>query len=374
MNFDDIAVDITLRQYALPHETSVEEVFRRAADAVTPVASSHLSNYIYDLMVNKKFSPGGRILAGAGTRHGNLLNCFVQDGSPWEPGTDRYALHLATKLALVTRVGGGNGLNLDSFPPAKEYTRHVGTAYVLASDNDIRTGTYLDLVTGKRVVKGYADLLVVDSLPDDSSTWDRAVLEVQDDTEDIWHAATTMVQLMLGGKDVYLDLSRLRPEGSPVSGSGGTSSGPASFAVEIFDNFARWARLGGASHAGPVATLRYLFAPTLRVIRQGGVRRGAGMATLSASHPDIEDFITSKALRRERLEGDISTFNISVLVDDAFMQRYQAGDFDTVATFHAIAEQAWATGEPGLLFVDTINKNNPLAERDGPIVATNPCG
>jgi ribonucleoside-diphosphate reductase alpha chain len=281
-------------------------------------------------------------------------------------------LHLAKKLALVTRVGGGNGLNLDSFPPAKEYTRHVGNAYVLASDNDIRTGTYLDLVTGRRVTKGYADLLVVDSLPEPS--WDVSILKVEDDTEDIWLAASYMAMLLLDGKDVYLDLSRLRPEGSPVSGSGGTSSGPASFAVEIFDSFARWSRLGGASHAGPVATLRYLFAPTLRVIRQGGVRRGAGMATLSASHPDIEDFITSKALRRERLEGDISTFNISVLVDDVFMQRYQAGDFDTVATFHAIAEQAWATGEPGLLVVDTINKNNPLAERDGPIVATNPCG
>ena len=119
--FDEIAVDITLRQYALPHETTVEEVFRRAADAVAPVAPSTLVDYMYSLMESKRFSPGGRILAGAGTGHGNLLNCFVQDGSPWEPGTTRYALNLARKLALVTRVGGGNGLNLDSFPPKRDY-------------------------------------------------------------------------------------------------------------------------------------------------------------------------------------------------------------------------------------------------------------
>jgi ribonucleoside-diphosphate reductase alpha chain len=183
-----------------------------------------------------------------------------------------------------------------------------------------------------------------------------------------------MVRLLLKGKNVLLDLSELRPEGSVVRGSGGTSSGPASFAVEIFDSFAYWASLGGAEYAGPVATLRYVFAPTLRVIRQGGVRRGAGMATMSIDHPDIIDFVTAKDLDREYEEGDISTFNISVLVNDYFMSTYQMGVENSKELFQQIAEHAWQTGEPGLIYIDTINNNNLLLETEGPILATNPCG
>ena len=368
MPFDDLAVDLTLRQYAQPGETRVEQVLRRAADVVAPVTSQDFSDKIFSRMVTKKFSPGGRILAGAGTIHGNLLNCFVTDGNPYPAGSSDYALHLAQKLALITRVGGGNGLNLDSFPPKREYTGYTGTPYLLAHDADVGTGTYLDLVTGERVTKGYTTMLPIHDIP---KMYDGAVIVVLDDTQDIWESAHFMVMDLLDGKDVYIDLRNLRPEGSPVSGSGGTSSGPASFAVEIFDNFARWASLGGANYAGPVATLRYLFASSLRVIRQGGVRRGAGMATLSASHPDIEDFITSKELRRERLEGDISTFNISVLVNDAIMQ----DDSDEAKRIlNLISDQAWSTGEPGVLFVDTINENNILFPTEGPILATNPCG
>ena len=373
MTFDAIAVDITLRQYAQPGETTVEEVLTRAARVVGPDARPGLSSEILNLMLQKKFIPGGRILAGAGTEHGNLLNCFVQDGSPYTPGTTHYATHLAKKLAIVTRVGGGNGLNLDSFPARKRYAGYVGNAFVLGHTPDVASGTYLDLVTGARTTKGYNALLVTHAVPTlEQLSSDAMVLEVDDDTEAIWVAASDMVDALLDGMDVFIDLRKLRPEGAIVSGSGGTSSGPASFAVEIFDNFARWARLGGAPYAGPVATLRYLFAPTLRVIRQGGVRRGAGMATLSATHPDALDFIDAKDLRRELREGDISTFNMSLLMTDAFMSNvYTLGQQEVM---DAIVHQAWSTGEPGLLFVDTINKHNPLAERDGPILATNPCG
>ena len=308
MTFDDIAIDISNRQYAQPGETTVEEVLRRAANVVAPIKGQGFSDAMYSAMVEKRFSPGGRILAGAGTEHGNLLNCFVQDGSPYAPGTTPYALNLALKLALVTRVGGGNGVNLDSFGPAQRYGGYTGTPYLLGHTPDVKSGTFLDLVTGERVTRGYHSLLVVDAIPPE---YGAQTLFVQDDTRNIWENAWLMVERLMYGEDVYIDLSKLRPEGSAVAGSGGTSSGPASFAVEIFDTFARWASLGGARFAGPVATLRYLFAPTLRVIRQGGVRRGAGMATLSTGHPDLEDLLTAKTLERERLEGDISTFNIS---------------------------------------------------------------
>ncbi|TVR85918.1 MAG: ribonucleoside-diphosphate reductase, partial [Trueperaceae bacterium] len=126
-----------------------------------------------------------------------------------------------------------------------------------------------------------------------------------------------------------------------------------------------------AEYAGPVATLRYVFAPTLRVIRQGGTRRGAGMATMSITHPDVRDFITAKDLERERSEGDISTFNISVLVTDAFMAT--ARDEGHGGVLFEIADHAWQTGEPGLIYVDRINAHNPMRGSLGDIKATNPC-
>ena len=196
-------------------------------------------------------------------------------------------------------------------------------------------------------------------------------IKVGDSVEQIWQAASKMVPILLDGNDVLIDLSDLRAEGQAVNGSGGTSSGPSSFAVEVFDNFAYWASLGAADFAGPVAALRYVFAPTLRVIRQGGTRRGAGMATMSIGNPDISDFITSKDLDRETAEGDISTFNISVLVDDEFMKtasRKKAKELEI------IAHHAWQTGEPGLIFVDRINQFNPMRDAFGDIKATNPCG
>lgn len=375
--FDDIAIDVATRQYAQPGE-NIYDIFRRASEVVRPTfddqsKADDFVAFVHYAMRGKKFSPGGRILAGAGTTHGNLLNCFVQDESPYEPGTTEGALHLAKKLAVVTRVGGGNGLNLDAYPAKREYTGPVGKAYIYhKSDSNVPLGRYTDLVTGNVVVSGYKELVPV-SPSGWLSVYSDEVIVVPDSTEGIWDAAATMVKLLLQGKDVLIDVSQLRPEGSPVSGSGGTSSGPASFAVEIFDNFARWASLGGAYYAGPVATLRYVFAPTLRVIRQGGVRRGAGMATLSASHPDLLDFLTAKTLEREREEGDIGTFNISVLADDEFMGKVLAGNSQERDLMHTIAEQAWATGEPGLLFVDTINKHNMLYPTQGPIRATNPC-
>src|SRR5690606_21299018 len=279
---------------------------------------------------------------------------------------------LATKLALVTKVGGGNGVNLDPLAPKRRFTGPVGRLFLTidpghADYEKVRDGTFLDLVRGEYVTRGYRAATFVERAGASATR----VRLVGDSVDDIWRSAADMVTGLLAGEDVLVDLSGLRAEGSPVAGSGGSSSGPSSFAVEVFDNFAIWASLGGARFAGPVATLRYVFAPTLRAIRQGGTRRGAGMATLSITHPDIDDFVTAKDLDREQAEGDISTFNISVLVSDAFMERARN---ERQGKLWEIAQHAWATGEPGLIYIDRINEHNPMRAALGDILSTNPCG
>ncbi|MEX2502148.1 MAG: LAGLIDADG family homing endonuclease, partial [Trueperaceae bacterium] len=374
--FDPHAVVIAERQYFQPGDASLGGLFGRVARWVAGPERDEdreaWERVFYDLMADKRFCPGGRVLAGAATQHGNVLNCFVQDGSPADDGSTEWALRLATKLALVTKVGGGNGLNLDPIRPKRAYDGPCGR---LTLTMDVappppptgRDGTFLDLVHGTYVTRGYRTATFAET---SDLSRDAAVRTVGDSVEGIWQAASDAVRAMLAGEDVVLDLSGLRPEGTPVDGSGGTSSGPSSFAVEVFDNFATWAHLGAATYAGPVATLRYVFAPTLRVIRQGGTRRGAGMATLSITHPDVRDFVTAKDLDRERDEGDISTFNISVLVSDAFMAAAREAQRGTL---REIADHAWATGEPGLIFLDRINEHNPMRAAYGDIKSTNPC-
>lgn len=274
--FDDHAVAIAKRQYFQEGDGDLLGMFRRVAEWVArpeaAEARAEQAQRFFDLMVGKRFCPGGRVLAGADTAHGNVLNCFVQDGRPDTEGTDAWVLRLATKLAVVTKVGGGNGLNLDPLPPKRAFRGAVGRLYLTISPSHpdyekVRDGTFMDLVHATYVTRGYHTARFVEY---HEAPVHIAVKQVGDSVESIWAHAGDVVTTLLRGDDLLLDLSGLRAEGTPVNGSGGSSSGPSSFAVEVFDNFARWAGLGGAAHAGPVATLRYVFAPTLRVIRQGG--------------------------------------------------------------------------------------------------------
>ena len=446
--FDDHAQAIAKRQYMQPSDGDIYGMFRRVAAWVASAEKSeqdkqYWSEQFYQLMASKRFCPGGRVLAGAGTRHGNVLNCFVQGATEHNPSSFEGIMEVATKLALVTKVGGGNGVNLDPYVSRKNAgSRETvrGFAYIAADHADVE-----DFIRGRmrppinpdgekesiavrnwtRVVYGLLKpelaalarrngVMTVRQKPAD-------VLVVPDDMRGIIEAAKTALGLVLKGQEPHVDFSSLRPEGAPIKGSGGTSSGPVSFLVEIFDNFLEWANLG-AEKAGPVATLRYVYAPVLRVVRQGGTRRGAGMATLSIDHPDLLDFLTAKDLDREASEGDISTFNISILVTEAFWQTLQTDGLWAVEPtevpgkyypcpmqepytgtlpdlperaqdgarpipvyggkvparwlWHEIAWHAWATGEPGLIFVDRINELSALKHLGEKYVikSTNPCG
>ena len=185
------------------------------------------------------------------------------------------------------------------------------------------------------------------------------VLPVGDSMEEIFDGVKWTALVHQKGGGTGFDFTGLRPRGDIITkASGGFATGPVSF-MKVFD----------------VAT---------RQVMQGGKQRGANMGILSASHPDILEFITCK-----NEEGEISNFNISIGAQDAFMKAVSKDESwaltnprtqEVVQEVSArllmdqIVGLAWRTGDPGMIFWDAINRNNPLLESVGPITATNPCG
>jgi ribonucleoside-diphosphate reductase alpha chain len=182
------------------------------------------------------------------------------------------------------------------------------------------------------------------------------VLPIDDSLDGIFRTLHDAALIHQSGGGVGYDFSPLRPAGDRVSSTGGVSSGPVSF-MRAFD-------------------------AAVEAVRQGGRRRGANMAVLDVHHPDVEQFIGAK-----RDGTSLRNFNLSIAVDDAFMAaangtevaltnprtgkeiaRRKATDLLALA-----ARAAWETGDPGLIFVDRINRDNPTPAL-GRITATNPCG
>lgn len=167
------------------------------------------------------------------------------------------------------------------------------------------------------------------------------VLPVHDDMESIMKALHDQVLIHKSGGGTGFNFSELRPAGSSVGTTNGVASGPVSF-MTLFDK-------------------------ATDVIRQGGKRRGANMGILDWRHDDIIPFVTSK------LDGVLNNFNISVAVDWDFFKALDAKDPRAVAIWEAITITAWETGDPGLIFLDSINAKNPTPDL-GPLQSTNPCG
>lgn len=183
------------------------------------------------------------------------------------------------------------------------------------------------------------------------------VLPVEDNMSSIFTTLKYSALIQQSGGGTGFNFSHLRPKDDLVAATGGTASGPVSF-MKIFDT--------ATEH-----------------IKQGGKRRGANMGVLNIDHPDVEEFISVK-----REKGVLNNFNISVGMTDAFMKAVERnGEWSLIhpgtnsvirkvnarKVWNEIIYSAWQTGDPGLIFIDTINKYNTVPAL-GKIESTNPCG
>ena len=183
------------------------------------------------------------------------------------------------------------------------------------------------------------------------------VLPVGDSMEEIFDAVKNAALIHKSGGGTGFSFSRIRQKGATVKSTGGVASGPVSF-MRVFNT-------------------------ATEAVKQGGTRRGANMGILRIDHPDILEFISCK-----KDTSDITNFNISIGITEKFMEAVEnREDFDLIdpktgvavdhlnagKVYKLVVDSAWENGEPGIIFLDRLNRDNVVPEQ-GEIESTNPCG
>ncbi|HLK11102.1 MAG TPA: adenosylcobalamin-dependent ribonucleoside-diphosphate reductase [Candidatus Binatia bacterium] len=248
---------------------------------------------------------------------------------------------IETPAALLRRVARGVAAAEAAFGPAGEAERWEGAFHDLLASLDFLPNSPALMNAGTPLGQLAACF----------------VLPVADTMESIFDALRAMALVQRTGGGTGFAFSRLRPRGDRLESTGGEASGPVSF-MRIFDT-------------------------ATENIKQGGRRRGANMAVLRVDHPDIVEFVEAK-----RDGTSFRNFNLSVAVTDRFMRAVDADEpFALIhpstgrptasvlarALFARLVDAAWATGDPGLVFLDEVNRHNPTPAL-GAFETTNPCG
>lgn len=361
-----------------------QDMFRRVAQAVAIPEVYYsgidrmefIAEEFFNMMNNLEFLPNSPTLMNAGRPLGQLSACFVL---PIENDI-KQILQTVKNTAIIHKSGGGTGFNFSKVKLPPILPKNYKPIFLL-SDN------HPDHKLLKETDFSHADPNVISTeflIKDfykDHFDHELKIIYIEDNMESIFN-----LEVLLDMPDIIV-FSKVRPAKSRVSTTGGEASGPVSF-MRVWNEAVKFL----TNDINPITTIK-LFNMCTDVVKQGGTRRGANMGIVNIDCEFIEDFIDCKQDNTE-----ITNFNLSVGIVGDFWEKYLEAKKDieegkgaditynikdyatgeilyqvnSIYIMNKIITGAWRNGEPGIIFLDKINKYNPILTEQ--VESTNPCG
>ena len=330
----------------------------------------------YDMIYNLDFLPNSPTLSNAGTKQ-CLSACFV---CPLENNL-KSVFKTIHDTVLIHKSGGGTGFNFSKVKMPKILKKDIKFGVVLDKNHD-DYNEYVNATFSNLKLLTYKDIT------DITNNNITVIINIKDTMDDIFNFndryrtiknVISDYEQFTDNLYIIFDFSLVRSKDSLINTTKTKASGPVSF-MKAYDAFIEYIN----NDITPITTIK-LFDRCTESVKQGGMRRGANMGILNHNSEFIEEFINCK-----KVEGDINNFNLSVgLVNgELFIENkenirlkdYSRGDGRGVNTrhkinrkylFNTLIDNAWNNGEPGIIFLDKVNAENPI--KDTTIEATNPC-